>query len=161
MNPFRIITLLCFLALVFAYILEYGFGQLPCDLCLLQRFAIVGLGITCLIASIHAPKGWGHKLYAGLALIWSLGGLTASARQVYLQSLPEELKPGCGPGLLFKMNHGPWIDAITQSMQGSGDCAKIGWTFMGMSLAFWTGVLFLGFVCLSIWAAQIKKVVRL
>jgi disulfide bond formation protein DsbB len=153
-KPFPLITLLCFLALVFAYILQYGFGQMPCDLCLLQRFAIYGLGITCFVASIHRPTAWGKTVYASVALLWSLGGLAASARQVYLQSLPEDLKPGCGPGLLFKMNHGPWLDAMMQSMQGSGDCAKIGWTFMGMSLAFWTGVLFVGFVII------LKRAVR-
>jgi disulfide bond formation protein DsbB len=151
-HPFRLITLITFLALAFAYILEFGFDQKPCDLCLLQRFAIFGLGFTCLIASLHKPKSWGNKIYGFFALIWGLGGLTASARQVYLQSLPEDLKPGCGPGLIFKMNHGPWLDAITQSLHGTGDCAQIGWTFLGMSLAFWTGCLFVVLILLSLWA---------
>lgn len=157
---FRFITVICIVALSIALILQYGFGQKPCDLCLLQRFAMIGLGLTALIAWIHHPKSFGNRIYACLTLLWSLGGLAAASRQVYLQSLPEELKPGCGPGLLFRMNHSPWMDAIAQAMHGTGDCAQLGWTFLGMSLAFWTGLLFVGLVVVSVMALQIKKVVR-
>lgn len=157
---FAFITLICLFALSFAYLLQYGFGQAPCDLCLLQRFAIYGVGITAMIAWLHHPQQWGKSIYAGICFIWSVAGLAASGRQVYLQSLPDELKPSCGPGLLFRLNHSPWLDALTQAMRGTGDCAQIGWTFLGMSLAFWTGILFVGLVGLSLFALQIKKVVR-
>jgi disulfide bond formation protein DsbB len=151
----RIIFFISVLALGFAYVLQYGYGQAPCDLCLLQRFCLMGLGLVALVASLHRPRGWGKRLYAGFCLGFCLGGLAAAGRQVYLQSLPEELKPSCGPGLLFRMNHSPWMDALAQAMHGTGDCAQIGWTIFGMSLAFWTGILFLG---LGIWC--IKKVVH-
>lgn len=160
MNPFGLIALISFSAVAVALTLQYGFGQAPCDLCLLQRFAMIALGLTALIAWLHHTKTWGHKIYAGVCLSWGLIGLGFSARQVYLQSLPEELKPSCGPGLMFRMDHSPWLDAIGQAMHGSGDCAQIGWTFMGQSLAVWTGVLFLVLIVLSFIALQIKKVVR-
>jgi protein dithiol:quinone oxidoreductase len=157
---FGFISLICFLGLAFAYVLQYGFGQHPCDLCLLQRFALYGVGFCALIAFLHCPKGWGTQLYATLCLLFSIGGLGAAGRQVYLQSLPEELKPSCGPGLIFRMNHSPWLDALAQAMHGTGDCAQIGWTFLGQSLAVWTGVLFGVLMLMSIFALAIKKVVR-
>lgn len=159
-KPFPLIALICASALSFAYVMQYGFGHAPCDLCLLQRFAIYGVGITALIAWLHRPAKWGQSIYAGLCLIWSLAGLAASGRQVYLQSLPEALKPSCGPGLIFRLHHSPWLDALSQAMRGTGDCAQVGWTFFGMSLAFWTGLLFVILVIMSLMALQIKKVVR-
>jgi protein dithiol:quinone oxidoreductase len=159
-KTFGLISLICISALSFAYILQYGFGQHPCDLCLLQRFALYGVGFFALIAFFHRPQGWGVSLYGTLCLLFSLGGLAAAGRQVYLQSLPEELKPSCGPGLIFRMNHSPWLDALAQAMHGTGDCAQIGWTFLGQSLAVWTGVLFVGLIMMSIFVLGIKKVVR-
>lgn len=152
---FPLVFLICVLALGFALILQYGYGQAPCDLCLLQRVCFMGVGAFALIACLHRPRGWGKRVYAALCFVACLGGLAAAGRQVYLQSLPEELKPSCGPGLLFRLNHSPWMDALAQAMQGTGDCAQIGWTIFGFSLAFWTGILFLGLGILCI-----KKVVH-
>lgn len=155
-----LMALICFLSLGFAYVLQYGFDQAPCDLCLLQRFCFYVVGIIALLGSLYKHGLWGRRLYGFITFIFSLGGLAAAGRQVYIQSLPEDLKPGCGPGLIFRLNHSPWLEALTQAIHGTGDCAAKGWTIFGMSLAFWAGALFLFLLGLSLWVLKIKKVAR-
>lgn len=159
-HAFAAIFLICFFALTSAYILQYGFGQKPCDLCLLQRVFFYAVGLTAGLAYLARPGLWGSRIYSSFCLLFSLCGLGAAGRQVYLQNLPEELKPGCGPGLLFRMHHSPWLDALGAAIKGTGDCAQIGWTFFGLSLAVWSGVIFVVLLLMNIYALQIKKVVH-
>src|SRR6516164_4905889 len=54
------------IVLTIAMILQYGFGEIPCPLCLLQRFAIFGccFGLACSgvhASSIHHPMNIWHR----------------------------------------------------------------------------------------------------
>lgn len=154
---FGALTFSTLIALLFAFYLQYVEGLFPCDLCLLQRFALICVGIIALVAFIHGPKRLFKNLYGLGTLLFSLLGLGFAARQVYLQSLPEELKPSCGAGMMYRLENEPWLQAIYDAMHGSGDCAKVDWTFLGQSLAFWTGALFLLFALLSVWALSKRQ----
>ena len=133
---------LCVGALLFAYYLQYGIELFPCDLCLLQRAMLYTVVLFTLIAVLHNPKGFGRWGYSILNICFAGIGATIAGRQVYLQQLPEDLKPSCGPGLEFMLNNMPFWEAIKTVITGSGDCATIQWTLFGLSLPFWTGILF-------------------
>jgi disulfide bond formation protein DsbB len=110
-----------------------------------------------LLGGLHAPRGrLGRGIYAGLtASICAVGGAVA-ARQVWLQSLPPEQVPACGPDLAFMLKAWPLTRTLRQVLSGTGDCAEIDWTLFGMSMAVWALITFSVLGIWSICAACIK-----
>ena len=127
--------LVCATLLGFGYYLQYVGGLDPCPLCILQRGAYLGVGVVCLTAFIHASA---TRIYAALALLCALTGAAIAARQVWLQHLPPERVPECGPGLDFILQAFPLFDALTMIFTGSGECAETVWTFLSLSIAEWS-----------------------
>lgn len=126
----------------------------PCPLCILQRLLVMVTGIFFLIAALHNPASKGMKVYAGLISLSALVGAAVSARHVWLQSLPAEQVPSCGPGMDFIMDNFPLVDAMSLILRGSGECAEVSWTFLSLSIPAWTLLAFLGMfgvVVLAVW----------
>ena len=114
----------------------------PCPLCILQRVAILMIGLVFLFAAIHDPKVGGARVYGGLITLFALLGGSISAWHVRLQNLPADQVPSCGPGLNFMLDNFPLSEAITMVFRGSGECAEVLWTFMGLSIPAWTLIAF-------------------
>lgn len=114
----------------------------PCPLCWLQRYAFMATGIVSLIGALHNPAGWTGRIYGLLLGLFSTAGLALAGRQLWLQSLPEDQVPACGPSVEYMLDVLPWLDVLRTAIQGTGDCAKVLWTFMGLSIAGWTAVFF-------------------
>lgn len=132
---FLLIALACMLLLGFGYYLQFVQGLDPCPLCILQRVAYMGVGVVCLAGFIH---GSASRIYSALALLSALAGAAIAARQVWLQQLPPDLVPECGPGLDFIMQAFPLLDALKLIFTGSGECAETLWTFLSLSIAEWS-----------------------
>lgn len=153
---FRFVSGLLFLASVigmsFALFLEHVQGLEPCPLCVFQRIGLIGLSIISLIALIHNPaSNWGKRLYAllgTLSILWSAG---VAARHIWLQNLPPDKVPSCGPGLDYWVETLPLKSVFEQVLTGSGECAKVDWTFLGQSLPVWSLVFFTVLTLLSLW----------
>lgn len=128
--------------MLFALYLQHGLGEDPCPLCIFQRVAFMVAGVFFLLATLHHPRDLGIRLYGVLTLLASLTGASIAARQIWLQHLPADLIPACGPGLSWILQSHPWLDALKVVLQGSGECAKVGWTFAGLSIAQWSLVWF-------------------
>ena len=122
----------------------------PCPLCISQRIAILLTGIVFLIAVVHNPGAAGVKTYAILGALIAMGGGAISTRHVWLQHLPPEEVPECGPGLEYIFNNFPLTETLKLMLNGTGDCAKVDWTFMGMSMPAWTLIAFLLLATLSL-----------
>jgi disulfide bond formation protein DsbB len=127
----------------------------PCPLCILQRVCTLIVGMILLLAFIHNPKHVGTRIYGCLAGLFALVGAAISARHVWLQNLPEDQVPSCGPGLNFMLENFPLNDTINMVLKGSGECAEVLWTFMGISIPGWTLV---AFVLLAI--TSLSQVIR-
>lgn len=155
-NKYRVVSGLLFLASVigmaFALYLEHVQGLEPCPLCVFQRVGLIGLGIFSLIAFLHNPKSnMARRVYAvlgTLSILWSAG---VAARHVWLQNLPPEKVPSCGPGLEYLVDVLPMKTVLQQVLSGSGECAVVDWTFMGQSLPVWSLVFFTCLAILSLW----------
>lgn len=115
-----------------------------------QRIAFYASGIIFLIAAIHNPTPLGQRIYASLTLFFSLGGMALASRQLWLQSLPEDQVPACGPGLEYMMEVLPWAEIVSVMLRGTGDCAKVQWTFLSLSIPGWTFIAFLSLVIISL-----------
>lgn len=152
-NPrlaFALPVLACASLLGFGYYLQYGQGLEPCPLCLVQRGFFYAVLLVCLVATLHGPRAGGQAAYGIGAALFAAGGAAVAARQVWLQHLPADKVPQCGPDLYFMLENLPLATTLKKLVAGTGECAKVDWTFLGLSIAEWS----LGcFVLLSAYAA--------
>ena len=133
----------CALLMVTALYMEHFMGLEPCPLCMLQRVAVVAVGLLALVAALHNPPGVvGNRLYAGFIALFALAGAGLSSRQLWLQSLPADQVPACGPSVDYLLEAFPLFDVVMIALQGTGDCAKVSWTFLGLSIPGWTLIAF-------------------
>ena len=143
----------CALLLAFGYYLQYAKGLQPCPLCLVQRGFFYLVMATLFLAAIHNPKNIFKKIYPGLALLFALGGLATAGRQVWLQSLPADQVPACGPDLYFMLENFPLARTLEKLFAGSGECAAVDWRFLGLSIAGWSFAWFALFCAYAAWLA--------
>ena len=141
------------LILAAAYALEWGAGMEPCPLCMVQRLVFAGMGAVFLLAFLHGAASWGRWVYAGLAALIAAAGVGIAGRHLWIQSLPDEAVPTCGPGLDYMVEtFGVW-DALTTALEGSGGCAEVH-PVLGLPLPAWT---LAGYLLLGGWALLIAR----
>jgi disulfide bond formation protein DsbB len=149
--------LICGLLFAFALYLQYYEYQDPCPLCILQRVAFIAMMVVFLIGAIHNPRRTGATVYSTLLVIIATIGAGIATRHVWLQHLPKDRVPECGPGLEYMLNRFPLAQALEKIFRGSGECAEVGWTFLTLSIAEWS---LLWFVLLGVLAVYIALVAR-
>ncbi|EGL55931.1 MAG: disulfide bond formation protein B [Pseudomonadota bacterium] len=147
MNSFRGVFLVGFLACL-SMLLIAGYFQFiehlePCPLCILQRVMVFVAGVFFLIGAIHNPVTTGRRVYGFLVLLAAGIGAAISARHVWIQNLPEDQVPSCGPGLNFILENFPLSQAVDMVLKGSGECADVLWTFLNLSIPAWTFIAFI------------------
>jgi disulfide bond formation protein DsbB len=144
-------ALACAALLAYGYYLQYFQGQDPCPLCMVQRgFYFLVTGIFA-IAALHAPQSLGRRLYCGAATLAAAGGLGVAARQVWLQHLPPDQVPACGPDLFFMVENFPFSRMLEKLFMGSGQCAEVTWRFLGLSIAEWSLAWFVALAVYALW----------
>ena len=122
----------------FALYLQYYEYEDPCPLCILQRIAFMALAAIFLVAALHGPGRTGTIVYCGMLLLVTGIGAAIAARHVWLQHLPRNQIPECGPGLEYMLRKFPLTQALEKILAGSGECAEVGWKFLGLSIAGWS-----------------------
>jgi len=130
--------LFCAGMIAFALYLQYVQYQNPCPLCVFQRIAWFALGMLFLVATVHGPGRTGAIVYGALLLIVSASGAAIAGRHVWLQHLPKDKVPACGPDLDFMLQQFPLAETLRRVLTGSGECAEKGWTFLGLSIPEWS-----------------------
>ena len=136
----------CVALLAYAYYSQYVMGLEPCPLCITQRFFMLLVGLTALIAAVHQPKNWLNKIYPLKMIIFALAGAFFAGRMVWLQNLPADQAPSCGPGSLeYILNSFDIWDGLQVLIRGTGDCSKVVWTFLNLSMPAWVLITFIGF----------------
>ena len=120
-------------------------------MCIIQRWCIIALAVCLAIAVFQRAQNWGVRVYGLCMIIFSgIGGFVAG-RQVWLQHLPPEQQPECGPGFDYLVENFPLSEALTYIFSGDGNCAIVDWTLFGQSLATWSLMLFLFFGLMGCW----------
>ena len=142
---------MCLVSLIFAiYYLEKTLYLDPCPLCVLDRVVIAALGFIYLVALIHNPGSLFKKVYGLLAILLCIIGIGLASRHIWLQNLPRDQVPECGPDIFFMLDTLPLFDALKKVLTGSGSCADISWTFAGLTIPEQTLILFVGLLILSV-----------
>ena len=154
----RLANLAGFLACVammgYALYAERVLGFEPCPLCMFQRVGVVILGAVFLAAAVHAPAGLGgQRLYSALVAVAAVFPLYVSGRHVYIQGLPEGSVPACGASLDYMLDVFPLATVLKKVLFGAGECQKIDWTFLGLSMPGWV---FLCVLALTVWGLWVN-----
>jgi len=114
---------LCIASMLFAVLyLERTLYLDPCPLCILDRAVIMMLGVVFLIACIHGPRTVFTKVYGVIGILLSATGIGLASRHIWLQNLPKDQVPECGPDLYYMLDTLPLFDALRKTLTGSGSC---------------------------------------
>lgn len=127
-------------------------GLDPCPLCIFQRIGVWIMGAFALVGFIINPKkGWAKwTIWVGM-LVGVLWGLAIATRHVWLQHLPANEVPACGPGLNYWVETLPILQVFQEVLKGSGECAAIEWQWLGFSIPELTLAMFGGFLAILIY----------
>ncbi len=121
-----------------ALYLQYMLRQDPCPLCMVQRVIFIAIGVLFAAAALHNAKALGAKVYAVLIALVSLSGVGVASRHIWIQHLPKDQVPACGPGLDYMLQNFPMAEVLQELMHGSGECAAKGWTFLTLGIPEWS-----------------------
>jgi protein dithiol:quinone oxidoreductase len=145
-------ALVCAALLGYAYYSQYVLHLEPCPLCIFQRIGVFALGVVFMIAALHNPRALGGRVYA--ALMFAAAGATigVAIRQLYIQSLPPGSVPVCGASLKFMMKVLPLTEVVSKVLNGSGECAKVTWRFLGLAMPAWVLIAAAGLGGFGLWA---------
>jgi len=146
------ILLACAGLMAFGLYLQHVKHLEPCPLCILQRYAFVVTGLIALIAAIHGPRKIGAWIYGTLLVLSSGTGAVIAGRQTWLQHNPPEVLD-CGPDLAYMLDSLPLTQVLPKVFKGEGDCAKVVWKFLGLSIPEWALVWFALFIVVAALAA--------
>lgn len=154
-RPLYLLAVITCLALMGAALyLEHIVGLEPCPLCIIQRVLLILAGLVCLAALIHHPRSGpaerrplAARVYAGGVTLFALLGAAVAGRQVWLQHQPSDQLPSCLPSLDYMIDVLPLQDIMHMLFSGTADCAKVDWTFLGLSIAEGT---LLAFIALTL-----------
>lgn len=134
--------LICAALLAFAYFSQFHDHLEPCPLCIFQRIGVIAVGVFFLLAWAHNPKGWGARVYGGLILLAAAAGGAISIRHIYVQHLPPEMAPPCGPGIGYLFAKLPFSTFLVKAFTGSADCSVVTWRFLGLTMPEWVLIWF-------------------
>ena len=143
--------LACAGLMAYALYAEHVLLLAPCPLCVFQRMAVIALGFSFLLAALHNPAGGGRYVYTALIAVTAGAGMGVAGRHVWLQNLPPDQVPSCGPGFDYIIDSFPLADALKLIFTGSGECATIDWQFLGLSMPTWVVISVAVLGCFGLW----------
>ncbi len=147
----------CAALIGFAIYSQFAWGLVPCPLCIFQRIAYAAVGLVMLLAGVHAPRGaGGRRAWGLLALAAAAVGAGIATRHVWLQVFPPEI-PACGAPFAFMRETMDTPGLIQQVLIGTGDCGKIDWTFLGLSMPWWSLIWFLLLAAWAVYAGFARR----
>ena len=146
----------CFATVALALVIQTKYNLEPCPLCITQRMFFMGLGVLFLIGAFVKPASILQKIFTLLQVATALGGAGWAIRHWYLQAHKGEIIADCGVGFDYMFDNFPLKKMFTLIFKGTGDCAAIDWTFLGLTLPQLALITFAGFAIYAVWLAKIK-----
>lgn len=142
----------CVALLAFALYTEHYWGLFPCPLCIFQRIAFLVMAVFFLLGAIFSPAGGARWVFSTGVLVGALFGIVVAGRHLWIQSLPADQVPSCGPPLDYMFSTFPFAKALRLVFTGSGECATVE-PVLGLPMPAWT---LLWFVVLGALAAVVS-----
>jgi disulfide bond formation protein DsbB len=129
-----------------AQFMEHVLGLEPCPLCLMQRVWVMLAGAIACVALADRPA---RPVYPLMTATAAVAGLAFALRQLFLQNLPPEEVPACGPDLGYMFEAFPFVEVLKAMTVGTGNCAEPDYV-LGVNLALWSLLGFLGLIAASV-----------
>ena len=147
----------CFGIVITALVIQTVYKLEPCPLCITQRMFFMGLGVLFLIGAFIKQASLLQKIFTALQVLTALGGAGWAARHWYLQANKESMIADCGVGFDYMFDNFPLEKMFKLIFKGTGDCAAIDWTFLGLTLPQLGLISFVGLGIYAVWLG-FKKV---
>ena len=157
-HPRRLLALIAAASvamLAFGMYLQLVVGLEPCPMCIVQRYALILVAVCAGLAAVFGGRG-ARQIGVGLMGLFAAFGAFTAARQSWLQWNPPEIL-SCGRDFFGMIESFPLRRAIPMIFRGSGDCSKIDWTFLGLSIANWSFLVFAAFTLLALWLLAVRR----
>ncbi|MDR2837295.1 MAG: disulfide bond formation protein B [Azonexus sp.] len=139
---FAALALGCFGLVAFSMALQEMLRLAPCPLCIFQRLLYMVIGVLALVGFL-LPSA--RPLWRGVIGAAALLGAGVAAYQTWMQFYPE-LASECGfsdPNLIERLVD--WLGMQFPSLfLATGFCTSIEWSFLGLSMANWSLLIFPG-----------------
>jgi disulfide bond formation protein DsbB len=88
-----------------------------------------------------------------LVLLSGLAGVITAGRHLWLQTLPPDQVPSCGPGIGYLFDAFPLGKMLKLVFTGSGECAKVE-PILGLPMPAWSLLWFVLLMVLAIVASR-------
>jgi protein dithiol:quinone oxidoreductase len=150
-------SIACFVTVALALVIQTKYNLEPCPLCITQRMFFMGLGVLFLIGAFIKPASLMQKIFAALQVLTAFGGAGWAIRHWYLQAHKGEIIADCGVGFDYMFDNFPLKKMFKLIFKGTGDCALIDWTFLGLTLPQLALITFVGFAGYALWLLRLKK----
>lgn len=141
------LTVFSCMMMVIAYVMQYYMELEPCPLCILQRVALLAVILPLFVGTWLTSCRVAATICAGFALLSTMAGAGLAGRHLWLQTLPPEQVPECGPGLDYLLSTLSISEVFAQVLSGSGECAEVSWSLFSISIPGWT---LIGFTLLTV-----------
>jgi disulfide bond formation protein DsbB len=140
----------CAFLVGYALYAQYVQMQEPCPLCILQRIAVIAVGAVFLVAVLHDPADRMARLYGGLIGLSAFAGIAVALRHLWILAQPPGAVAECGASLDYMLDVLPLHEVLGKVLTGSGECVKVTWEFLGISMPGWVLIHLLGLALLGI-----------
>ncbi len=127
----------CTAALAYALWSQYGLGHVPCHLCIFQRVTVAAMAVAFVLAALLSRPGPRGALAAALIGIAGAATVATAGRHVWIQLQPQGSVPACGADLDFMLDLFPLTEVVLKVFKAGGECARVDWTFLGLSMPAW------------------------
>jgi disulfide bond formation protein DsbB len=127
----------CAALLAYALYSEHVLGLAPCPLCILQRIAVLATGLAFLGAALHRPGWHGAVAWGAIIALCAAAAAAVAARHVWITAQPPGTVAECGASLDYMLEVLPLREVLAKVLTGSGECGKIDWRFLGLSMPAW------------------------
>jgi protein dithiol:quinone oxidoreductase len=145
--------LACAALMGYALYAQHVLGLSPCPLCIFQRVAVLVVGVLFLIAALHNPHGSGARVYGALIDLAAFAGIAIAARHIWIQAQPPGTVAACGADLDYLLEIMPLTEVVNKVLTGSGECGKVDWSLLGLSMPWWVLV---ALVVLGAWGVVVN-----
>lgn len=146
--------LACFGGVGLALWIQTRYNLEPCPLCISQRIVLMSLGVLFLMAALLAKF---PRFFAVLQVLTALGGAGVAIRHWWIQAHKESMIADCGVGFDYMFENFPLEKALTLVFRGTGDCAAIDWTFLGLTIPQMALITFIVMGGYAIYLAKLNK----
>jgi protein dithiol:quinone oxidoreductase len=141
---------ICFILTSISFYLEFHVKLEPCPLCIIQRLLFIAIGFLFFFALfLNSQKK--HWVYYFFIFFIAAMGAVIAGRHVFITTLPPEQVPSCGASLHYMLEVLPFSQAIQMIFQGTGNCAKVTWRLLSLSIPEWSLIFFILLAGIGLW----------